>query len=213
MTDRTRYHFACVDVAADAIDIFIREGEKFADTIWRQQKTDGLLLERKVFRELYSIQEQDDLPPWPFLVMTRFTGDDVPALALPHTGIVRRADVNKPVANAYFPNPAPDNLAGPADVKYKIEYIDVFDAHIVDYHSVIENYDSIAKKRLVAKKMDAQLHPDLDRRDTNGRSGYTIVERVARPRLRRPGKFKRIPGETAPYHHGPCAGHDDRLST
>ena len=84
--------------------------------------------------------------------MTRFTGDDVPALALPHTGIVRRADVNKPVANAYFPNPAPDNLAGPADVKYKIEYIDVFDAHIVDYHSVIENYDSIAKKRLVVEK-------------------------------------------------------------
>ena len=152
MTDRTRYHFACVDVAADAIDIFIREDEKFADTIWRQQKTDGLLLESKVFRELYSIQEQDDLPPWPFLVMTRFTGDDVPALALPHTGIVRRADVNKPVANAYFPNPAPDNLAGPADVKYKIEYIDVFDAHIGDYHSVIENYDSIAKKRLVAEK-------------------------------------------------------------
>jgi hypothetical protein len=69
---------------------------------------------------------------------------------LPHTGIVRRADVNKPVANAYSPKPAPDNLAGPADVKYKIEYIDVFDAHIGGYHSVIENYDSIAKKRLVA---------------------------------------------------------------
>jgi len=141
-----------VDVAADAIDIFIREGEKFADTIWRQQKTDGLLLERKVFRELYLIQEQDDLPPWPFLVMTRFTGDDIPALALPHAGIVRRADVNKPVANAYFPNTAPDNLSGPADVKSKIKYIDVFGAHIGDYHSVIENYDSIAKKRLVVEK-------------------------------------------------------------
>ena len=73
-------------VAADAIYIFIHEGEKFADTI--QQKTDGLLLERKVFRELYSIQEQNDLPPWPFLLMTRFTGDDVPAFALLHAGIV-----------------------------------------------------------------------------------------------------------------------------
>ena len=141
-----------MDVAADAIDIFIREDKKFADTIWRQQKTDNLLLERKVFRELYLIQEQDDLPPWPFLVMTRFTGDDIPALALPHAGIVRRADVNKPVANAYFPNTAPDNLSGPADVKSKIKYIDVFGAHIGDYHSVIENYDSIAKKRLVVEK-------------------------------------------------------------
>ena len=139
-------------VAADAIYIFIHVGEKFADTIWRQQKTDGLLLERKVFRELYSIQEQNDLLPWPFLVMTRFTGDDVPAFAMLHAGIGRRADVNKPVANAYFSNTTPGNLSGPADVKYKIEYIDVFGAHIGDYHSVIENYDSIAKKRLVVEK-------------------------------------------------------------
>jgi hypothetical protein len=52
-----------MDAAADAIDAFNRKGENFANPIWWQPKTDGTCFEHKVFREFYSIQEQDYLPP------------------------------------------------------------------------------------------------------------------------------------------------------
>jgi hypothetical protein len=63
MTNKIQYHFTRMDAAADAIDAFNRKGENFANPIWWQPKTDGTCFEHKVFREFYSIQEQDYLPP------------------------------------------------------------------------------------------------------------------------------------------------------
>ena len=150
----------CIRVAEGGENAFVDSFAEAALPALKTMRDDGSIANHQLFEQLYSIADKDLLPPWPFLQLIRLRSDGVADVedtvdrlralikAVPNTTI-ELVELARSVAGADLPLPAADSPYVPADVKYKIEYIQVHEDFRAAYHDIIETWDGPMKTRLI----------------------------------------------------------------
>ncbi len=138
-----RYHHAvCLHVPEVDQTDFLRASSQRTLPSWKALADAGIVESRVVFKTVANVQE-DTLPAWRFLALTRLgdgiTPTDFLSETVKHAGAfeepharVQRAEFLTPNDNAYYP--ASDSTAA----VYSIEYIRVFHDYLDTYRNMME---------------------------------------------------------------------------
>ena len=150
----------CIAVADGGEDAFVDAFAEASLPALRAMRDEGRIADHHLFQQLYSIADEDHLPPWPFLQLVRLRADGAAGIEATANRIcalikdvpnatIKHVELAQSVPGADLPSPAADSPFAPADVKYKIEYIQVYEAFRTAYHDIIETWDGPMKTRLI----------------------------------------------------------------
>ena len=150
----------CIRTAEGGERAFVHSFAEAALPALNTMRDEDCIADHQLFEQLYSIADEDLLPPWQFLQLVRLRSDGAADVentvnrlralieTVPNTTITH-IELAKSVAGADLPLPVADSPYAPADVKYKIEYIQVFEDFRAAYHDIIETWDGPMKTRLI----------------------------------------------------------------
>ncbi len=133
------HHAVCFHVPDDRHADYLDASARQTLPAWRALAADGIIESRTVFETFANVQN-DDLPAWQFLALTRL-GARIDAAAFSAAiesvqpeplASIRRAEFLKPTANAYYPGPESTAAV------YSLEYIRVFNGHLDEYQYMME---------------------------------------------------------------------------
>ena len=157
------FHALYFGVAPVDRDAFVADAARRFTPVGASMKIDGILASRIVYEHQQDI-DQDSLPGWQFLQLTRLApgiGPDEFLNAEKQTEVdsggrhpsikVWRSEFLHTVPTADLPALKDGQGSERANMFYKIEYIDVFPEHADSYSKIISTYDGPAKVRMIEK--------------------------------------------------------------